>query len=71
MKLSMKTVYRRVSISERDLTLEEAWLIKNDAGGDTLELPLEAHEEFGLNVAQTLKAGSSFSVSVRRARNHV
>lgn len=42
--------------SERDLTLEEARLIKSDAQvGDTLELPLEAHEEFGRVAAQTAK----------------
>ncbi len=42
--------------SERDLTLEEARLIKNDVRvGDTLELPLEAHEEFGRVAAQTAK----------------
>jgi N utilization substance protein A len=42
--------------SERDLTLEEARLIKNDVQvGDTLELPLEAHEEFGRVAAQTAK----------------
>ena len=42
--------------SERDLTLEEAQLIKSDAQvGDTLELPLEAHEEFGRVAAQTAK----------------
>mgnify|MGYP006358159699 FL=1 len=42
--------------AERDLTLEEARLIKKDAQvGDVLELPLEAHEEFGRVAAQTAK----------------
>ncbi|MBP6889120.1 MAG: transcription termination/antitermination protein NusA [Candidatus Moranbacteria bacterium] len=41
---------------ERDMTLEEARLIKIDAQvGDTIELPLEAHEEFGRVAAQTAK----------------
>lgn len=42
--------------AERDLTLEEAQLLKSDAKiGDVLELPLEAHEEFGRVAAQTAK----------------
>ncbi len=42
--------------SERDMTLEEARIIKSDAQvGDVLELPLEAHEEFGRVAAQTAK----------------
>lgn len=42
--------------SERDLTLEEARLVKNDAVvGENLELPLEAHEVFGRVAAQTAK----------------
>ncbi len=42
--------------AERDMTLEEAKLIKSDVQvGDTLELPLEAHEEFGRVAAQTAK----------------
>lgn len=41
---------------ERDLTLEEAALIKSDAKvGDILELPLESHDEFGRVAAQTAK----------------
>ena len=42
--------------AERDMTLEEARLIKSDVQvGDTLELPLETHEEFGRVAAQTAK----------------
>ncbi|MBP7811514.1 MAG: transcription termination/antitermination protein NusA [Candidatus Moranbacteria bacterium] len=41
---------------ERDLTLEDARIIRSDAQvGDVLELPLEAHEEFGRVAAQTAK----------------
>jgi len=41
---------------ERDLTLDEAKAIKKDAVvGDTIELPLESHEDFGRVAAQTAK----------------
>lgn len=42
--------------AERDLTLEEARAIKPDAAiGDVIELPLEAHDDFGRVAAQTAK----------------
>ncbi len=41
---------------ERDLTLEEARLIKKDAKvGESIEIPLENHEDFGRVAAQTAK----------------
>ncbi len=41
---------------ERDLTLEEARLMKSDAMvGEVIDLPLEPHEEFGRVAAQTAK----------------
>ncbi|MFZ1626498.1 MAG: transcription termination factor NusA [Candidatus Moraniibacteriota bacterium] len=42
--------------SERDLTLDEAKLMKKDAViGDIIEIPLESHEDFGRVAAQTAK----------------
>lgn len=42
--------------SERDLTLDEAKLMKKDAKiGDIIEIPLESHEDFGRVAAQTAK----------------
>ncbi|MGB4833886.1 MAG: transcription termination factor NusA, partial [Candidatus Moraniibacteriota bacterium] len=42
--------------AERDLTLDEAKLIKQDAViGDSIEIPLESHEDFGRVAAQTAK----------------
>lgn len=42
--------------AERDLTLDEARLIKPDAViGDTVEIALEGHEDFGRVAAQTAK----------------
>lgn len=42
--------------SERDLTLDEAKLLKKDAVvGDSIEIPLESHEDFGRVAAQTAK----------------
>lgn len=42
--------------SERDLTLDEAKLMKKDAVvGDSIEIPLENHEDFGRVAAQTAK----------------
>lgn len=42
--------------AERDMTLEEARSIKPDAAvGETIELPLEAQQEFGRVAAQTAK----------------
>jgi transcription termination/antitermination protein NusA len=41
---------------ERDLTLDEARVIKSDVVvGDTLDLPLEPHDDFGRVAAQTAK----------------
>ncbi len=42
--------------SERDLTLDEAKIMKKDAKiGDVIEIPLESHEDFGRVAAQTAK----------------
>ncbi len=42
--------------SERDLTLDEAKILKKDAKiGDIIEIPLESHEDFGRVAAQTAK----------------
>lgn len=42
--------------SERDLTLDEAKIMKKDARiGDIIEIPLESHEDFGRVAAQTAK----------------
>ena len=42
--------------SERDLTLDEAKIMKKDAKiGDVIEIPLENHEDFGRVAAQTAK----------------
>lgn len=42
--------------SERDITLEEARAMKADANvGDTIDIPLEAQQEFGRVAAQTAK----------------
>jgi N utilization substance protein A len=42
--------------TERDLTLDEAKLMKKDAViGDSIEIPLESHEDFGRVAAQTAK----------------
>lgn len=42
--------------SERDLTLDEAKIMKKDAKiGDIIEIPLESHEDFGRVAAQTAK----------------
>ncbi len=42
--------------SERDLTLDEAKLIKKDAAvGESIEIALESHEDFGRVAAQTAK----------------
>lgn len=42
--------------AERDMTLEEARLVKPDAIlGETIEIPLEAQQEFGRVAAQTAK----------------
>ncbi|MGB4834341.1 MAG: NusA N-terminal domain-containing protein, partial [Candidatus Moraniibacteriota bacterium] len=42
--------------SERDLTVDEAKLMKPDAAiGDSIEIPLESHEDFGRVAAQTAK----------------
>lgn len=42
--------------AERDMLLDEARRIKKDAAvGDTLELPLEMHDDFGRVAAQTAK----------------
>lgn len=42
--------------AERDLTLDEAKIMKKDAKvGDIIEIPLESHEDFGRVAAQTAK----------------
>ncbi len=42
--------------AERDMTLEEARAVKSDAAlGETIDLPLEEHQEFGRVAAQTAK----------------